>query len=53
MTVVYPGGPDQPPNAVISISTQLLPFLSLIWNGETEIIAAGYVCMSSVELVTG
>ncbi|KAI4222776.1 MAG: hypothetical protein L6R36_005905 [Xanthoria steineri] len=44
MTVVYPGGPDQPPNAVISISTQLLPFLSLIWNGETEIIAAGYDC---------
>lgn len=46
ITVVYPGGPDQPPNAVISVSTQLLPFLSLIWNGESEIIAAGYVCMS-------
>lgn len=46
ITLVYPRGPDQPPNAVISVSTQLLPFLSLIWNGESEIIAAGYVCMS-------
>lgn len=50
VTVVYPSGPDQPPNAVVSLSTQLLPFLSLIWNGESEIIAAGYVsslCLSS------
>ena len=29
---------------MINISTQLLPFTSLIWNGETEIIAAGYDC---------
>ena len=43
ITVVYPSGPEEPPNAVISLSTQLLPFLSLIWNGEGEIIAAGYV----------
>lgn len=43
VTVVYPSGPDQPPIAVVSLSTQLLPFLSLIWNGESEIIAAGYV----------
>jgi len=44
ITVVYPSGPDQPPKAVISINTQLLPFMSLIWNGEAEIIAAGYDC---------
>jgi len=44
ITVVYPNGPDQPPKAVISINTQLLPFMSLIWNGEAEIIAAGYDC---------
>ena len=43
ITVVYPSGPDQPPAAVVSVSTQILPFLSLIWNGESEIIAAGYV----------
>ena len=43
ITVVYPSGPDEPPNAVVTLGTQLLPFLSLIWNGESEIIAAGYV----------
>lgn len=43
VTVVYPSGPDQDPKAIVSISTQLLPFLSLIWNGEDEMIAAGYV----------
>lgn len=44
ITVVYPSGPEQPPRAMISISTQTLPFTSLIWNGEAEIIAAGYDC---------
>ncbi|KAI9809823.1 MAG: hypothetical protein M1825_000256 [Sarcosagium campestre] len=44
ITVVYPGGAEQPPKAVVSISTQLLPFMSLIWNGESEIIAAGHDC---------
>ena len=44
VTVVYPSGPEQPPSAVVSLSTQLLPFLSLIWKGESEIIAAGYDC---------
>lgn len=43
ITVVYPSGPDQPPQAVVSISTQMLPFTSLIWTSESEIIAAGYV----------
>ncbi|KAI9845698.1 MAG: hypothetical protein M1838_001561 [Thelocarpon superellum] len=44
ITVVYPSGPDRPPKAVVSITTQLLPFMSLVWNGESEIIAAGYDC---------
>ncbi len=44
ITVVYPSGADMPPKAVISVSTQLLPFMSLIWNGESEIIAAGHDC---------
>lgn len=44
ITVVYPGGPDQPPRAVVNIPTQLLPFMSLIWSSEDEIIAAGYDC---------
>lgn len=44
ITVVYPTAPDQPPRAVLSISTQLLPFKSLLWKSEDEIIAAGYDC---------
>jgi actin related protein 2/3 complex subunit 1A/1B len=44
ITVVYPSAPEQPPKAVLTINTQLLPFMSLLWNGEAEIIAAGYDC---------
>lgn len=44
ITVIYPSAPDQPPAAVVTISTQLLPFKSLIWSNEDEIIAAGYDC---------
>ncbi|EPE05485.1 ARP2/3 actin-organizing complex subunit sop2 [Ophiostoma piceae UAMH 11346] len=44
ITVVYPSAPDQPPRAVLSIATQLLPFTSLFWSTETEIVAAGYDC---------
>ncbi|MCJ1306491.1 hypothetical protein MMC25_000134 [Agyrium rufum] len=44
ITIVYPSGPDQPPSAVVSVSTQLLPFLSLVWTSESEIIAAGHDC---------
>ncbi|PGH10814.1 hypothetical protein AJ80_07365 [Polytolypa hystricis UAMH7299] len=44
VTVVYPSAPDQPPRAMLNISTRLLPFMSLIWNGEEEIIAAGHDC---------
>lgn len=43
LTVVYPGGPEQPPRAVVSVTTQLLPFTGLLWSTESEIIAAGYV----------
>ncbi|KAL5615606.1 hypothetical protein BROUX41_005645 [Berkeleyomyces rouxiae] len=44
ITVVYPSAPDQPPRAVVTIPTQLLPFQSLLWSGEDEIVAAGYDC---------
>jgi actin related protein 2/3 complex subunit 1A/1B len=43
VTVVYPSAPEQPPRAMLNISTSLLPLNSLIWNGENEIIAAGHV----------
>lgn len=42
ITVVYPNGADNPPKAIVSVRTQLLPFMSLIWNGENEIVAGGY-----------
>lgn len=44
LTVVYPSGPEQPPQAVINISTQLLPFADLLWTSEAEIVCAGYDC---------
>lgn len=50
VTVVYPSGPEEAPRAVVSLSLQVLPFLSLIWNGESEIIAAGYVGIPSQPL---
>ncbi|KAB2578533.1 hypothetical protein BFW01_g12447 [Lasiodiplodia theobromae] len=44
VTVVYPSAPDAPPKAVLNISTQLLPFVSLQWTAEDTLIAAGYDC---------
>lgn len=44
ITVVYPNGEGQPPRAVVSVSTQFLPFNGLVWKTEDEIIAAGYDC---------
>ncbi|EEP82974.1 hypothetical protein UREG_07839 [Uncinocarpus reesii 1704] len=44
VTIVYPSAPEQPPRAMLNISTQLLPFMSLVWNGENEILAAGHDC---------
>ncbi|KAJ5647572.1 Lipaseclass 3 [Penicillium lividum] len=44
VTVVYPSAPEQPPRAMLNISTRLLPLNSLIWNGENEILAAGHDC---------
>ncbi|THC95929.1 hypothetical protein EYZ11_004571 [Aspergillus tanneri] len=44
VTVVYPSAPEQPPRAMLNVTTRLLPFNSLIWNGEDEIIVAGHDC---------
>ncbi|KAF2861102.1 actin-related protein 2/3 complex, subunit 1 [Piedraia hortae CBS 480.64] len=44
VTVVYPSAPDQPPQAVISVATQYLPFNSLLWASETELVCAGFDC---------
>ena len=44
VTIVYPSAPEQPPQAVISINTQLLPFTSVLWATETDLVCAGYDC---------
>ncbi|KAJ9626244.1 ARP2/3 actin-organizing complex subunit Sop2 [Taxawa tesnikishii (nom. ined.)] len=44
MTVVYGAGEGQPPQAVVSVSTQTLPFADLAWISEGEIVCAGYDC---------
>ena len=44
VTVVYPSGPDQPPHAVITVTTQVLPFVTLLWTREDQLVAAGHDC---------
>ncbi|KAL7274111.1 ARP2/3 actin-organizing complex subunit Sop2 [Rhizina undulata] len=44
VTVVYPSGPEQPPRAVLTVTTQNLPFMSLCWTREDELVAAGHDC---------
>lgn len=44
VTVVYPGGPDQPPRAILSVVTGDLPFVSLVWTREDELVAGGHDC---------
>jgi len=41
VTIVYPQGPEMPPKAVLTVTTQQLPFTTLLWTTEDEIIAAG------------
>lgn len=44
IVIAYPQGPDLPPQAVLSVSTSLLPFRSILWSNENQIIAAGHDC---------
>lgn len=44
IVVAYPSGPEQPPRAVVSVSTSYLPFRSLTFLSENEIVAAGHDC---------
>lgn len=44
IVVAYPSGPEQAPRAVVSVSTSLLPFRSILWSTENQIIAAGHDC---------
>ncbi|KAK9478281.1 WD40-repeat-containing domain protein [Lipomyces japonicus] len=44
ITIVYPSGPEQPPAAIVNVSTSLLPFVSLVWLSEFEIAVGGHNC---------
>jgi actin related protein 2/3 complex subunit 1A/1B len=44
LTIVYPGGADAPPKSILSVSTSLLPFTSVIFKNDHTIIAAGHDC---------
>ena len=44
ISIAYPQGPDAPPVPLLTVRTPLLPFLSLLWISESEIVAAGHDC---------
>jgi actin related protein 2/3 complex subunit 1A/1B len=44
VTVVYPAAPDAPPRAVVTVTTQMLPFVALCWTREDQLVAAGHDC---------
>jgi actin related protein 2/3 complex, subunit 1A/1B len=48
VTVVYPSAPEQPPRAVLTVTTPMLPFLSLTWLNENELVAGGHDCQPVV-----
>jgi len=44
VSIAYPAGPEEPPRAVINVRTPFLPFLSVVWTNDNEIVAAGHDC---------
>lgn len=44
ITFVYPSGPDQAPQAVHTLRTPSLPYITLLWLSETTLVAAGHDC---------
>nr|ASF90263.1 hypothetical protein SPAR03771 [Bartheletia paradoxa] len=44
LTIVYPGGPEQPPQAVYPIRSSTLPYVTLVWTSENALVAAGHDC---------
>ncbi|KAK4053392.1 ARP2/3 actin-organizing complex subunit Sop2 [Microbotryomycetes sp. JL201] len=48
ITIVYPSGPDSPPQAVFSIQLPSLPLISLTFTSETSLVAAGHDCQPVV-----
>ncbi|KAF8477554.1 actin related protein 2/3 complex subunit [Kalaharituber pfeilii] len=48
ITLVYPSAPEQAPQAIITVTTPMLPFLSLAWLNENELVAGGHDCQPVV-----
>jgi actin related protein 2/3 complex, subunit 1A/1B len=48
VTIAYPAGPEEPPHAIINVCTPLLPFETLLWINENEIVTAGHDCQPIV-----
>ncbi len=44
LTVVYPSGPEQPPAAVHVIRSPTLPYVTLTFVSENQLVAAGHDC---------
>lgn len=44
LNVVYPSAPDAPPQAQYSVRSASLPFMSLVFTREDQIVAAGHDC---------
>jgi len=44
VNIVYPAGPGEPPAAFIDVRCPSLPYLSLIFTSESQILAAGHDC---------
>ncbi|CDU23001.1 probable Arp2/3 protein complex subunit sop2 [Sporisorium scitamineum] len=44
LTVVYPSGPEQPPTAVHVIRSPTLPYVTLTFVTENQLVAAGHDC---------
>ncbi|CAN6600531.1 actin-related protein 2/3 complex subunit 1 [Trichomonascus vanleenenianus] len=44
VVIAYPSGPEQPPKAVLEVSTSFLPFRSLCFTSENQLVAVGHDC---------
>lgn len=44
LTVVYPSGPNEPPQAVHVLRSPTLPYVTLQWVSPTSLVAAGHDC---------
>lgn len=48
ITVVYPSGPEQAPQAIYTIQLPVLPAISLLFISENALVAAGHDCQPTL-----